>query len=233
MAIGSTIIIGAGEVGYALFKVLERLPNHVLRVRDIGDESTKKTLHFDVMHICFPYSKTFVRAVRTYQKQYTPKYTVIHSTVPVGTSRKCSAFHSPVRGVHPNLQSGIMTFEKWLGPESNDLAAYFECAGIPVMQCANPETTELAKILCTTYYGWNIVFEKEVFKLCKKHKVPFADVYTKWNEQYNRGYTRLGMSHVVRPVLKHVPGKIGGHCVLNNLKFLKSKVAKFIKDYKE
>ena len=60
--------------------------------------------------------------------------------------------------------------------------------------------------------------------ICKKNKIDFGEAYTQWNETYNQGYKKLGMNYVIRPVLKHIPGKIGGHCIISNCEILKKSV---------
>ena len=64
------------------------------------------------------------------------------------------------------------------------------------------------------------MFGKEAKRLCDKFGVSFEDVYTRANKDYNEAYTKLGMSNVVRPVLKYMDGEIGGHCVIPNTKLL-------------
>ena len=95
-----SLIIGAGEVGKGLHKVIGG---------KIMDKEPVKG-EFDIIHICFPYSKNFSLEVTKYQLMFKPKFTVIHSTVPIGTSKKLKAIHSPIRGVHPYLAKGIKTF---------------------------------------------------------------------------------------------------------------------------
>jgi hypothetical protein len=80
----------------------------------------------------------------------------------------------------------------------------------------------------TTYYGWNIVFEKAVKAYCDQLGLDFDIVYTQANKSYNSGYVSLGMKNVQRPVLKDYSGQIGGHCVLPNAKILGGKIADFI-----
>lgn len=218
-----SLIIGKGEVGKALFKVLKK--HYPTFIRDKKD---LKIDNIEIIHICFPYSKNFIKDVKKYQKEYKPKYIIIHSTVPVGTSRKLNAYHSPVRGVHPNLEKGIKTFVKYLAPDNKELKRYFKKAGIKVKTFNKQETTELAKILDTTYYGWNIVFCKEVKRICDKYGLNFNDVYTEFNKTYNEGYIKLGKKNVVRPVLKPVKGKIGGHCIIQNCLLLKDKITELI-----
>jgi UDP-N-acetyl-D-mannosaminuronate dehydrogenase len=226
-----TLIIGNGEVGSALQAVLSKghapifmKDLHDLKLQDIG-----------WMHICFPYNKDFIRATKDYITKYKPLYTIIHSTVPVGTTSRLrrdlgvNIWHSPIRGVHPNIAQGILTFPKYIGGEYNsEVAEYFKACGIHVIYASCSENTELAKLLDTTYYGWNIVFCKEVEKMCKKYGADFSMVYHSFNTTYNEGYAKLGMPNVVRPILFPNPGKIGGHCVIPNCKLLKEKVAKII-----
>lgn len=220
-----SIIVGAGEVGKALFWVLKY--HYPVRLID------KETVHFsesvDVVHICFPYhGKEFVDDVREYQKRYKPRFMVIHSTVPVGITRKCKAFHSPVRGIHPRLKESLLTFVKYLAPPNKELEDYFKKAGFEIKMIDEPETTEALKLWSTTQYGLSIMLEKEIYKWCKKRNIPFDIVYTDANQTYNKGYSKLGWKHVLRPILKEMPGKIGGHCIISNCELLKSEIAKLI-----
>jgi len=220
-----TLILGAGEIGKSLAKVLEK--NYDVTLFDRGNFAIGS---FDFMHVCFPFSKIFVRQVKAYQRHYQPRFTIIHSTVPVGTSRKVSAWHSPVIGIHPFLQESLITFTKFLGgPNNGELIQYFRRAGIKVYPTDEQENTELLKVLCTTKYGLDIEFNKEVKRLCDKNKVPF-ELWTLWTNNYNEGYVKLNCSEYVRPNLVPMNGKIGGHCVISNLDFLDSRFAKFLKE---
>jgi len=214
------LVIGAGEMGRALFEILKK--NFDVSLRDKEGETSE---HYDVLHIAYPPFSGFVKATKKYMREYGAPLVIVHSTVPVGTTKRlgASAVHSPIRGVHPHLTKGIRTFVKYFGgPKAVSAARYFSKLGIPVKTFKDAETTELLKILDTTYYGWNIMFAKEAKTLCEKFGVDFDDVYTVPNRDYNDGYAKLGMEHVTRPVLKYVRGKIGGHCVIPNTKLLKS-----------
>ena len=120
------LIIGAGEIGTALFEVLK----HYYLVKLVDKNSPKIREKVRVMHICFPCQdqKEFVGWVKKYQEKYEPEFTVIHSTVPVGTTGKCGekVFHSPVRGVHPRLQEALLTFAKYLAPPNEKLKEYLQ-----------------------------------------------------------------------------------------------------------
>jgi hypothetical protein len=222
-----TCIIGNGEVGKSLYDVLsEYYPTFIRGLENLELEGV------EYMHICFPYSETFVQEVLKYKEQYKPRFTIIHSTVPAGTSTQCQATHSPIRGNHPFLAKSIRTFVKFVGgKDANNVAEYFRRAGMKVHICRKSETTELAKIADTTFYAVCIEFVKELERLCDKHKVPFAEAFTIYQETYNRGWTELGYPEYQRPVLQPIQRKQGGHCTIPNLEFYKkSRFAKLIKN---
>lgn len=223
-----TLIIGDGEIGRSLYGVLSR--HYPIQI--IG-KLYSIDFNPEIMHICFPYSKEFIGAVKSYQKEYKPKYTIIHSTVPVGTSKKCCALHSPVIGIHPNLKESLLTFTKFLaGKDAGYVAQYFRRTGMKVYLTDKQETTELMKICSTSFYGLCIEWTKEVKRFCDKYKVPF-EMWTLWTDNYNKGYGKLGHPEFHRPNLIPIKQKIGGHCVLQNLEFLKSKFSEFIKKQNE
>jgi hypothetical protein len=211
-----TLILGNGEVGTALFEVL----SNVYETYIWGKNKTKE--HFDIIHICFPYNDQFLAEVKRYQSLYSPRYTVIHSTVPVGTSRKVGAIHSPIRGVHPHLAKSLQTFVKFVGGEGVDeVADYFRRAGIRVHLCRKPETTELLKLNSTETYLREIRAVQKLEKICQKYEVPFSEVYTLATTTYNEGYERLGLSEYHRPILQPLQKEIGGHCLLSNHRIIK------------
>lgn len=233
---GHTLIIGAGETGLALAEVLRSA--HTVWVIDQRLHKVKipqgvKMGDIDVMHVCIPPSATFESTVLFYQTQYKPRHTVIHASVPIGTSRRLGAFHSPIRGVHPKLAEGIRTFVKYLAPRDPWLTAYFEKAGIHVKQVDKPETTEALKLWDTTYYGWNIIFQKLLHRWCKEKGMDFETIYRDGNDSYNVGYAMLGRPEVIRPVLRYMEGSIGGHCVMENLELFDSPIGEFIKLHNE
>jgi len=222
-------IIGYGEIGQSLEKCYLGKKFNV-SILDTNKKIDTITENIDILNICIPYTNEFITIVSSYIKRYTPELTIIHSTVIPETTRTIikntnnnNIIHSPVRGVHPNLYEGLKTFTKCIGGE-NERAVQLTCNHYDDIELKyeiyeNSIATELAKILCTTYYGICIAFHNDIHNLCKKYNVSYDDVATKWNIAYNEGYTKLGMKNVVRPVL-YPPkdGKIGGHCVVPNAK---------------
>lgn len=208
------LVIGQGEVGKAISKVFNSASY------DLTDPWPPQDL-FKYLHICFPWSEDFILYVQKYKLQFKPDYTIIHSTVPVGTCRKLNAVSSPIRGLHPNLYEGIMTFPKFMaGDVTNELANEFRRAGLKIIILDKPETAELGKLLDTEYYRACIEFAHDTKMQCLKWDVPFHEVYTLFNQTYNEGYTKLGHPEYVRPVLQAIPGDINGHCVIPNSKLL-------------
>lgn len=225
-----SIIAGLGEVGSSLLNVLKQ--EYTILTLEKGQIFDDK-LDCDILHITFPYSEEFESEVKKYQELYKPQWTVIHSTVPVGTSRKLDAIHSAILGIHPNLESGIRTFTKFLGGEqASEVANYFRRVGLKVYLFDKPEASELMKILDTTFYGVCIEYTKDVKKQCEKYGIPF-EAWTIWTNNYNEGYKKLGHSEFTRPNLVPVMTKIGGHCVLPNTNLLETPFTKFLKELNE
>lgn len=228
------LIIGYGEVGQALHKVF---PDASTYDYQMGSPNFDASWDFKVlpkiyaMHICFPYisESRFIEQVEEYQKKYRPYLTIIHSSVPIGTSDKLNAVHSPVRGVHPNLEAGLRTFVKYFGGfKAKEAAKLFEDVGIRTKVIRDARTTEAAKLWDTTQYGIMILLEKEIYKFCRDNGLDFEIVYADFNKTYNAGYEQLGMEHVVRPALMHKDGPIGGHCVIENAELLPSSISEFL-----
>lgn len=222
-------IVGMGQVGTALSGLFPQAKTYDSTDAHTGIE------YSDVLHICFPYTKDFIDYVLSYQALVKPSITVIHSSVPVGTSDELGAVYSPVRGVHPNLEQGMRTITKYFaGLKAPAIAAEFVMVGVPTRVIADTRTLEAAKLWDTTAYGLSILLEKEIWKYCKDNQLDFELVYREFTMTYNIGYRKLGMPHVQRPWLMHSEGRIGGHCVIPNAELLDSPSAKrLIKENKK
>lgn len=225
------LIIGEGEVGTSLYNVLSE--HYEVESIDEGDNLDD---NFEILHICYPPIDDFIEVTQDYIEKFSPEIVIIHSTVKPGTTEKVDpiAVHSPVRGLHPNLEEGIEKFVKYFGGSKAEKASqYFSDIGIEVRAYKNPETTEVLKILSTTYFAWNVVFQKEAKRICEERNLDFEEVYRRANEDYNEGYKKLGKEKFVRPVLDHMPGPIGGHCVIPNCNLLDDWLTEIIKKRNE
>jgi len=209
------LIIGYGEIGKAIDKVLGGVEH-----MDYMDDVSKA----DILHICFGYNSKFVDNVNKYIIQTGAKLCIIHSTVDIGTTERIGdiAVHSPVRGVHPHLEKGIRTFVKYFGGTHARMAAnIFSKLGLKTKCFKDSRITEVGKMMSTTNYGWNLLFEKWLHEYCEDHDVDYNMVYNHFGLTYNAGYSKLGMGHVKRPLYLHMEGKLGGHCILPNCEILK------------
>ena len=227
-----SLIVGHGEIGKSLENVL--LKEYPVKWVDAKTASDAVAVDWtDILHVCFPYSDTFVKDVKEYQESLRPLYTVIHSTVPVGTSRQLNATHSPVIGIHPHLERSLTTFTKFLsGEKASDVADYFRRAGMKVYLFDAPETTELLKPMDTTFYGLCVEFTKEIKRKCEEFGIPF-EAWTIYNQAYNDGYERLGYLEYRRPNLVPIQKRLGGHCVLQNTHLVSSPFADLIQKLNE
>lgn len=233
-------IVGYGEIGSSIAKVYESFDGFDIRVVDPYQNRSDDIVDVEILNICIPFIDNFVDVVKNYILQSNPRYTIIHSTVAPGTTKLIGGkvCHSPMRGLHPNLDLGMKTFLKYIGPEDAESAKLYEehlnKLGIKTYICKDSKTTEYAKLLDTTYYGVCIAFHADVAQVCENEGIDFDEVMTLYNKSYNEGYLELGKDNVVRPVL-YSTKKIGGHCVVPNAKILKkyldTKTVNSILDY--
>jgi UDP-N-acetyl-D-mannosaminuronate dehydrogenase len=232
-------ILGYGEVGQAIAKFygsarasteLSRMSSPQVKIKDLNRNDGLKGV--DVLHVCLPWTDKFIEIVKKEIKEIKPKLTIIHSTVAPGTTLrlaqgkpKIMLVHSPIRGIHPHLYEGIKVFVKYIGADdkkAGEMAKkHLESIGIKTKVFYPSTTTEIGKLLDTTYYGLVIAWHGEMKKLCDKYKIDFNEAVTDFNQTYNQGYKKLGKLNVIRPVLYPPENGITGHCVLPNAEILK------------
>ena len=125
MTSGSVLVVGLGEVGRPLYKILSE--NFVNVYGYDSDES--KTVHeleaipkpIEFMHIAYPYiDGRFIDSTIDYIALFNPRLVIIHSSIPPGTTRLIQSkvdsmvAYSPVRGKHPNLYEHLRFWTKWV-----------------------------------------------------------------------------------------------------------------------
>lgn len=210
-------VVGLGETGRPLYDLL------VAAYPDTGGYDVAQASDWTpnqgcrVLHVCLPWSEQFHASASTYYFQANPELVIIHSTVPVGTTRKIPfAVHSPILGDHTNMRDSLVKFEKWVGGErAAEAAGHMEQAGLRCRVVATSDETELMKLMCLAKYGMSIAFAQYQKDLCDQHGVDYADVVA-WDQNYNR--------HVAtdkqRPVLSPPGSRIGGHCVMPGTRLL-------------
>lgn len=246
------VIIGMGEIGKGLYKIAYNsgrivygldldIEGRQLEVQDMGDSGTvgKYSASLDdiakctkVLHICIPGNiDNFVPIVAGYIEVFSPEVTIVHSTVPVGTTTKLNEVgvvaHSPVRGKHPDMDIGLLNYVKYVGmPKDISIGHWktilntFKDYGIVVRTMDSPEATELAKILSTTRYGINLLLADAQNEIVEKLGLNYTQVVVEWEQTYNEGLEKVGLGRYRRPILTPPKGYIGGHCVYENAEML-------------
>jgi acetyltransferase-like isoleucine patch superfamily enzyme len=219
------LVVGLGEVGIALFNVLrdqegDRVFGYDKKANIFCLVSIEEELggEVDVLHICFPMSRHFVQYANNYILEVNPKLTIVHSTVEAGTTRKLLGVKvaSPVRGVHPDLKEGLLTYVKYIGADLDEVGAAAKTA-MKSLKCRVVlpiESAELMKNLSLSRYGLIISFAREQEEICKKYGVTYEDVVIDWEVSYNEGVYLLGRHKHTRPLITPPKGPIGGHCVV-------------------
>ena len=221
-------ILGYGEVGKGIAKFYKNP-----KIKDLKRDDGLNGV--EILHICIPWSKNFIKIVKKEIKKIKPTVTIIHSTVAPFTTKKLAlslpkgiggmVVHSPVRGMHPNLYKGIKTFVKYIGTDNKKAGKlakrHLESLGIKTKVFQPSVTTEIGKLFSTSYYGLCIAWHGEMEKICDKIGIDFEKAITDFNKTYNEGYKRLGKNNVVRPVLYPPKGGIGGSCIIPNTEIFK------------
>jgi hypothetical protein len=209
---------GKGQVGSELVKILKR--KYPVKVLDIDE--TPEDLHCNILHVAIPYSENFIMIIKEVVDKSKPDYVIVHSTVPVGTCRAIgpNVVHSPVRGQHSALLSGLKRFVKYVGGQNVECERramiHLAKVGFKVELMKSPEETELAKLLCLSRYLNDLAFYEVAFRLCKDFKVD-ETIVKRWVSTYNKGYKG---SKYQRPDLDFPMGHVGGTCVLPVSKML-------------
>jgi len=226
-----TMVVGLGEIGSALHNVLkDKYKKKVYGYDAKSGEDKDKLPKVDILHICIPWCEDFVEIVNDYMSICTPKYVVNHSSVPVGTTAKLDgvAFHSPVRGKHPNMEEGLRAYVKYLSFDGNEhyaateISNYFFKAGIECKTTPDTKTTELAKLLALSRYGVYIAFAKEQEAICEKFGVSYHKAVTDFENTRTQGLQKLGGDSLklIQPLLWPFDNFIGGHCTVEDMAIL-------------
>ena len=211
------LIIGMGEVGTALYKLLEER-KIICATVDEGQEIA--SVGHEFMHVCFPYSDRFAKDVIHYIDVYQPKAVIIHSTVKVGTTSIISRhtegripiFYSPIRGVHERFVQDLKRYDKFIAPNFPQFNEKLQERFQNLILYDSPDSLELAKIMETTYYGFLIAFRKDVDKRFGQMKLD-SQIFWDFCDEI---HSNLGN----RPVMFNDGEPIGGHCVIPNLDLL-------------
>ncbi len=222
------LVAGLGHVGNPIYELFRGKDYDVAGI-DLDVSKGKVTPPIDFLHICFGYGDSFEKETLRYIQENNPRITVIESTVPVGTTRKIyektrkPVFHSPIKGNEKDgMMWGLLNYTKFIGSpdrslqtEAERLLENFKSAGVKAELVGDSNSTELAKLLETSYYALMIAFFQEIERMCIGLKADF-EVVSKFQALTTQ---ESGHKHL-RPVF--YPGVIGGHCLIPNAELLES-----------
>ncbi len=210
------VVVGLGEIGKPLLELISKHHEAVGVDLPLSDERIGGV---GVMHVCYPFGiEDFVGETARYIELFSPKLTILNSTVGVGTTRTvaertgAAVVHSPVRGKHARMLEDLHNYTKFVGainPATGEQAAkHFESVGLRTRTLSSPEATELAKLTETTYFGLLIAWSQELESYCDQLGQDYDEIVSFYEE--------------VRffPSVKYFPGVIGGHCVMPNIEIL-------------
>ena len=235
------IILGMGEVGETLFRLLEERNVDSIGI-DVDSSKCKnysKNDHIknpEYLHVCLPgeLSEFMDITLNWINKIDGLEVVLVHSTVKPGTTKKIQkkskipVLFSPVRGVHKRFLDDIKKYTKFISSDKEnidpkiklDLEKRFK----KIDWMSTTKTAELAKILVdTTYYGWLINYAQITKMICEKEGIDFDEMWKFADEIHEN----LGN----RP--KMYPGIIGGHCVIPNLNLIEYENMEIIKKINE
>ena len=186
-------IMGNGEIGKSLHQVYKLAKYTDVIIRDPYQGIHNSLSECDIVNVAIPffgYDK-FVTSLKELRLRK-GCLVIIQSTIGVGTTDQIQkempdlvVIQSPVRGVHPNLTEGMLTFDKYIGISDK----YYDNKMIvktiedhlvslnmkPVITRA--KESELAKVVSTTLYGINIAAINDVAEMCQKFDVDFDKVF--------------------------------------------------------
>ena len=210
------IVVGLGQIGKPLFELIADKYDAI--GVDIDPAEVSGACY--ILHVCYPFDiRDFIGTTSRYMEIYNPRLTIINSTVAIGTTRMLHnktgrpIVHSPVRGKHAKMRSELLYYTKFIGGTDMNATAtaaeHFKALGMRTMILPSPESTELAKLTETSYFGLLIAWAQEVERYCKRVGVDYDDVTSFYSEIK------------FFPQVKYFPGVIGGHCVMPNIEILK------------
>ena len=234
------VVVGLGEIGNPILKILSK-KNIVVGFdlnRDLMDKikfEKYKNLETSFLHIAIPVTDKLITNILKLYKKFRPECIIIHSTIKPGTTEKLQkkipipVIYSATRGVHNRMIYDLKRYTKFFVISTNAprskwaLSRYVKVmkdCGIKTKKMSNPETLELAKIICdTSYLGWLVNYAQLSNMIAIQYGIDYDEMWS-FSDEIHRN---LGN----RP--KMYPGYIGGHCVIPNLELINNQTLDMIK----
>ena len=234
------VIVGLGEIGKPIFKILSKKQLTVgydTNSKSMNEKIFKKYQSYETsfLHIAIPISAKFDNHVISLYKKFRPECITIHSTISPGTTDRLQKklpipiIYSATRGVHKRMLKDLKRYTKFyaISPKapkkkwaSSKFVQIMKKCGIKTKKMSKPETLELAKIICdTSYLGWLINYAQISNLISIQYGVDYDEMWSFADEIQKF----LGN----RP--KMFPGIIGGHRVIPNVDLIDNQKLNLIK----
>ena len=116
------LVIGLGEIGLPIFKLFSK--NTIIEGIDKNPKLNRTSPSLEkykvsIMHICIPFTKSFLTEVKKLVKKFSPRLIVIHSTISPHTTEKLQntleipVIYSATRGVHKRMLCDLKRYVKF------------------------------------------------------------------------------------------------------------------------
>lgn len=232
MSNDTVVVLGCGEVGESIAKILDRQQDvDVVRLDTAHEdyyEQFQRAMSSEVLaiHVCIPgdlknLPNKIVRPIERLQ----PSMVLIHSTVPPGTCEAvweetqvalCHAQIHAKHTTHAGMAESILHGAPMLiGCHESYVMRFGEyLLGLgfkEVMWVGETVTSEVGKLLATTLYANLIAFHQAAERACRATGADLGGARKIWTDYYFPDFD----------VSKIYPGLIGGHCCMPNLEILK------------
>jgi len=210
-------IAGVGEVGYALWGILDRVYD-TIPIDPAAGYELPEDCKVDQLHIVFPYNELFVEEVVTWAASVNPFHIVIHSTIAPGTMQSldevlkahefdCFLSYSPCHCWSPHVKEHLLSMSKNLAGYTEDhskaIAECLEQVGMGVSLFDNPATLEWAEI----QFIWRAALEQcwtnNVKEISDSQELDFIQMGPAYTEIMNAGLSSMKTLSRFFPVLSH------------------------------
>jgi len=235
----TVMVLGLGEVGEPLYKMLRTTVRTIGNLVDVHDPAIDwcdrtgyiEEIEYDILHVCFPQSENFVKYMLEYIKKFKPRCVIIHSTLTPGMTRHLgevlkasdipkseipALVYSPVRGnMTEGMERGLRQYTK-----------YFSFM-VPGVIDIGPETVE--KHLQDIGFKTEMVQDTESLEWAKILDLGLYGLNIAYYQELERIVTDNAMEYsTIRNFIESTPkesegraqrvvnygGYIGGHCVM-------------------
>ena len=223
----SVVVLGAaGEIGQPIL-ALSRGGYLEVLARDLKLPVPPRPQHpVAAIHVAIPGESTsIVEAVTAADREYHPRVVLVHSTTIPGT---CDALaekigidrvvHCQVHGKHKSdsMRRDMLRYPRFVATASD--TAFEAAAGVlramghppdQIRRLSSLVTGELSKLLATSFFGYLIAWMQEGERMARCFDADLEELMS---------FRRIPSSDFVLD--GKFPGRIGGHCVMPNLKIL-------------